>query len=84
MLLCLDGALADDEGDREEEDGRAEAEADDEPDGALIGVVVAALFSGCLRRNAVDDERVRAGTTLQKKKVETTAMVFGWTREKLT
>ena len=88
MLLCLDGALADEEGDREEEDGRGEAETDDEPDGALqcvlSGPVVAALFSGCLRRNAVDDERVRAGTTLQKKKVETTAIVFGWTREKLT
>ena len=70
MLLCLDGALADDEGDREEEDGRGEAEPDDEPDGALqcalSGPVVAALFSGCLRRNSVDDERVRAGTTLQQ------------------
>ena len=70
MLLCLDGALADEEGDREEEDGRGEAETDDEPDGALqcvlSGPVVAALFSGCLRRNAVDDERVRAGTTLQQ------------------
>ena len=49
MLLCLDGALADEEGDREEEDGRGEAETDDEPDGALqcvlSGPVVAALLS---------------------------------------
>ena len=84
MLPRGDGALADDEGDREDENGRGEAEADDEPGGALFGFVVAALRSVSLRRNAVDDERVRAGTTLQKKKVETTAIVFGWTREKLT
>ena len=66
MLPRGDGALADDEGDREDENGRGEAEADDEPGGALFGFVVAALRSVSLRRNAVDDERVRAGTTLQQ------------------
>ena len=66
VLLCLDGALADDEGDREEESGRAKAEADDEPGGAAFDVVLAALVSFCFRRDAVDDERVRAVTTLQK------------------
>ena len=66
MLPRGDGALADDEGDREDENGRGEAEADDEPGGALFGFVVAAMRSVSLRRNAVDDERVRAGTTLQQ------------------
>ena len=59
-------ALAGDEGDREEEDGRGDAEADDERRGALFGFVLATLRSVCLRRNSVDDERVRAGTTLQQ------------------
>ena len=67
VLLCLDGALADDEGDREEESGRAKAEADDEPGGAAFDVVLAALVSFCFRRDAVDDECVRAVTTLKKK-----------------
>ena len=66
MLPRGDGALADDEGDREEESGRAKAEADDEPGGAAFDVVLAALVSFCFRRDAVDDERVRAVTTLQK------------------
>ena len=59
-------ALAGDEGDREEESGRAKAEADDEPGGAAFDVILAALKPFCFRRDAVDDERVRAGTTLQQ------------------
>ena len=65
-MKFLDVALVDDEGDREEESGRAKAEADDEPGGAAFDVVLAALVSFCFRRDAVDDERVRAVTTLQK------------------
>ena len=82
MLPRGDGALADDEGDREDENGRGEAEADDEPGGALFGFVVAALRSVSLRRNAVDDERVRAGTTLQKKKKSRPLQWFSDGRER--
>ena len=45
-MLCLDGALADDEGDREEEDGRGDADRDDERHGALLGFLAAAQHHG--------------------------------------
>ena len=84
VLKFLDGALADDEGDREEESGRGDADRDDERLGGLRSFVVAAFRSCCFgglrarnfvaaelpsvgsHRIAVDDERVRAITTLQK------------------
>ena len=43
VLKCLDGALADDEGDREEESGRGDADHDDERLGGFRSFVVIAL-----------------------------------------
>jgi hypothetical protein len=66
LLRGAAAELADDDGEAEDEDGRADAEADDERRGALVGAVAFAVRFRVLRFDPLNVEGVRAGAALRR------------------